>query len=130
MTGSPEQTARFVSVAAKREARFLDLLMTHVRKRPFDAEKSSIKAASREIMSIVNGESEDGVLANRWNQEVISQRIRILAELPGIGMKTANKIMLASGDIMGLCTMSEHALTQIEGVSSIQAKDLYKFLHG
>jgi len=31
---------------------------------------------------------------------------------------------------MGLCTMSEHELTKIDGVSSIQAKDLFKFLHG
>ena len=130
MTGSPEQTAKFVSVVAKREARFLDLLMIHARKKPIDAEKASIRAASAEIMSIIKGESEEGVLAKRWDKEVMSQRIRILAELPGIGIKTANRIMKAARDIMGLCVMSEDELTRIEGVSSIQAKDLYKFLHG
>ena len=31
---------------------------------------------------------------------------------------------------MVLCILSEEKLTQIEGVSSIQAKELYKFLHG
>ena len=130
MTGSPEQTAKFVSVVAKREARFLDLLMIHARKKPIDAEKASITAASAEIMSIIKGESEEGVLAKRWDKEVMSQRIRILAELPGIGIKTANRIMETARDIMGLCVMSEDELTRIEGVSSIQAKDLYKFLHG
>jgi len=130
MTGSPEETARFVSIVAKRESRFLDLLMIHTKKKMIDAEKASIKAASAEIMSIMNGESEDGVLANRWDKEVMFQRTKILAELPGIGITTANRIMEIAGDIMGLCTISEQALTDIEGVSSIQAKELYKFLHG
>ena len=130
MTGSPEQTARFVSVAAKREARVLDLLMSHSRKNPKDAEKAAIKAASSEIMSIINGDIESGVLSKKWNQEVLKQRTRILGELPGIGPKTAERIMQVAKDIMGLCTMSEHELTKIDGVSSIQAKDLFKFLHG
>lgn len=130
MTGSPEQTARFISIAAKREARVLDLLMAHSRKSPKDAEKSAIKAASSEIMSIINGDIEHGVLSKKWDQEVLKQRTRILGELPGIGPKTAERIMQASKDIMGLCAMSEHELTQIDGVSSIQAKDLFKFLHG
>jgi ERCC4-related helicase/ERCC4-type nuclease len=130
MTGSPEQTARFVSIAAKREARVLDLVMGHVRKKPNDAEKSAIAAASVEIMSIINGETDDGPLARKWSNEVLAQRTKVLAELPGIGTKTAKKIMSAVGDIMSLCAMSEHELTKIEGVSSIQAKDLFKFLHG
>lgn len=130
MTGSPEQTARFVSVAAKREARVLDLLMNYSRKSPKDAEKSAVKAASAEIMSIINGEKDHGVLSTKWTEEVLNQRTRILGELPGIGPKTADKIMSVAKDIMGLCTMSEYELTQIKGVSSIQAKDLFKFLHG
>jgi len=130
MTGSPEQTARFVSIAAKRETRVLDLLMSHVRRKPKDAEKSAISAASVEIMSIINGEADEGQLSKRWSNEVLIQRAKILAELPGIGTATAKKIMAVAGDIMGLCTMSEYELTQIEGVSSIQAKDLSKFLHG
>ena len=130
MTGSPEQTARFVSIAAKREARVLDLLMTHSKRKPADAEKSAIKAASEEIMSIINGQNEQGVLAKKWNEEVLVKRTKIIAELPGIGTVTARKIMAVATDIMGLCKMSEHELTQIDGVSSIQAKDLHKFLHG
>ena len=130
MTGSPEQTARFVSIAAKREARVLDLLINHARKRPKDAEKSAIVAASSEIMSIINGEIEEGDLSKRWSDEVLAKRAKILAELPGIGAASASKIMAVAGDIMGLCTMSEHELTQISGVSSIQAKELFKFLHG
>jgi ERCC4-type nuclease len=130
MTGSPEQTARFVSIAAKREARVLDLLMTHVRRKPKDAEKSALNAASAEIMSIINGEADEGLLSKRWSNEVLVKRAKILAELPGIGAVTAKKIMAVAGDIMGLCTMSEHELTQINGVSSIQAKELFKFLHG
>ena len=130
MTGSTEQTARFVSIAAKREARVLDLLMNQVRKKPMDAEKSAISAASSEIMSIINGELTEGVLSNKWANEVLAKRAKILADLPGIGVKTAEKIMSVAGDIMGLCLLSEEQLTGIEGVSSIQAKELYKFLHG
>ncbi|MBA4695749.1 MAG: hypothetical protein H2066_07860, partial [Candidatus Poseidoniales archaeon] len=130
MTGSTEQTARFISIAAKREARILDLLMVHLRKKTIDTEKSAIKAASAEIMSIINGEMDEGYLSKKWNEEVTSQRVKILSELPGIGKSTANKIMAVAKDIMGLCAMSEYELTNIEGVSSIQAKDLYKFLHG
>ena len=130
MTGSPEQTARFISIAAKREARVLDLLITHTRKRTNDAEKSAIKAASAEIMSIIGGQNEEGVLSKKWKDEVLEKRVRLIAELPGIGTTTAKRIMSVAEDIMGLCALSEHELTQIEGVSSIQAKDLYKFLHG
>ena len=130
MTGSPEQTARFVSVAAKREARILDLLISSTRRSHIEPEKSAIKAASEEIMAIISGEENDGVLAKKWDQEVVEKRINILAELPGIGPITAKKIMESAGDIMGLCHLSERQLTSIEGVSSIQAKDLFRFLHG
>jgi ERCC4-type nuclease len=81
-------------------------------------------------MSIINGEKEQGELSQKWTLEVLNQRTKILGELPGIGPKTAERIMSEAKDIMGLCTMSEYELTQIEGVSSIQAKDLFKFLHG
>ena len=130
MTGSPEQTARFISIAAKREARVLDLLMTHSRKKSNDDEKSAIKAASAEIMSIIGGQNTDGALSKKWNEEVLAKRAKLIAELPGIGAATAKKIMAVAKDIMGLCTMSEYELTQIDGVSSIQAKGLHKFLHG
>ncbi len=130
MTGSPEQTARFVAVAAKREARILDLLMTHSRRNYSEPEKSAIKAASEEIMAISGGEDNEGALAKKWNEEILTKRVNLISELPGIGSSTARKIMERAGDIMGLCVLSEHELTSIEGVSSGQAKDLYKFLHG
>ena len=130
MTGSPEQTARFISIVAKREARVLDLLINHSRKKSNDAEKSAIQAASAEIMSIIGGENEEGVLSKKWKDEVLEKRVKLIAELPGIGSVTAKRIMAVAKDIMGLCALSEHQLTQIEGVSSIQAKDLFKFLHG
>ena len=130
MTGSPEQTARFVSVAAKREARILDLLIASSRRSHVEPEKSAIKAASEEILAIISGEENEGELSRKWDQEVVTKRVNILAELPGIGPVTAAKIMEAAGDIMGLCHLSEHELTSIDGVSSIQAKDLYRFLHG
>ena len=104
--------------------------MNHVRKKPTDAEKSAISAASSEIMSIINGELEEGVLSKKWANEVLTKRAKILADLPGIGVKSANKIMSVAGDIMGLCLLSEDQLTKIKGVSSIQARELYKFLHG
>ena len=90
----------------------------------------AIKAASAEIMSIIGGQNEEGALSRKWNDEVLEKRVRLIAELPGIGTATAKRIMTVAKDIMGLCALSEHELTQIEGVSSIQAKDLYKFLHG
>ena len=130
MTGSPEQTARFVSVAAKREARILDLLIASSRRSYVEPEKSAIKAASEEIWAIISGEKNEGELSRKWDQEVVTKRVNILAELPGIGPVTAAKIMEAAGDIMGLCHLSERELTSIDGVSSIQAKDLYRFLHG
>ena len=130
MTGSPEQTARFVSVAAKREARILDLLISSARRSHVEPEKSAIKAASEEIMAIISGEENEGILPKKWDQEVVTKRINILAELPGIGPITASKIMDEAGDIMGLCHLSERQLTSIEGVSSIQARDLFRFLHG
>ena len=93
-------------------------------------EKSAIKAASAEIMSIIGGQNTDGALSKKWNEEVLAKRAKLIAELPGIGAATAKKIMAVAKDIMGLCTMSEYELTQIDGVSSIQAKGLHKFLHG
>lgn len=130
MTGSPEQTARFVSIVAKREARILDLLISHSRRGYVEPEKSAIKAASAEIMDIIGGVENKSVLAKRWGEDVIKKRVQIIAELPGIGPITARKIMDVAGDIMGLCMLSEHQLTEIEGVSANQAKDLFKFLHG
>ena len=81
-------------------------------------------------MAIISGEENEGLLPKKWDQEVVTKRINILAELPGIGPITASKIMDEAGDIMGLCHLSERQLTSIEGVSSIQARDLFRFLHG
>ena len=106
------------------------MLITHAKKRTNEAEKSAIKAASAEIMSIIGGQNEEGALSRKWNDEVLEKRVRLIAELPGIGTATAKRIMTVAKDIMGLCALSEHELTQIEGVSSVQAKDLHKFLHG
>ena len=130
MTGSPENTAKFISIVAKRESRMLDLLMKQKRWKKIDSEKSAIKAAASEIMSIISGEKSEGTLSNKWTKEIIAKRTRLLAELPGIGPVTAEKIMAEAKDIMGLCSLSEEELTNIEGVSSTQAKELYKFLHG
>ena len=130
MTGSPEQTARFISIAAKRESRMLNLVITRNNNLNRDLEKSAIDAAAAEVMAIQSGELSNSKLSEKWNDEVMASRIRILSELPGIGMITAKKIMDAVKDIMGLCTISEYDLAQIDGVSSIQARDLYKFLHG
>ena len=130
MTGSIEQTARFISVVAKRESRVTDLVMANPRKRSRDSEKSAIKAAAAEIMSIINGERESGFLSKKWEKEIVSQRIRILSELPGIGRLTAERIMQEAKDIVGLCSMSEQDMVEIDGVSHNQAKSLYRFLHG
>jgi len=81
-------------------------------------------------MSIISGEKSEGTLSNKWTKEIIAKRTRLLAELPGIGPATAERIMAEAKDIMGLCSLSEEELTNIEGVSSTQAKELYKFLHG
>ena len=81
-------------------------------------------------MDIIGGVENKSVLAKRWGEDVIKKRVQIIAELPGIGPITARKIMDVAGDIMGLCMLSEHQLTEIEGVSANQAKDLFKFLHG
>ena len=130
MTGSPEQTARFISIAAKRESRVLDLLMTHQRRRNLDTEKAAIKAASAEIMNIIGGKTSTGVLSQKWDNEVLSKRTKMISDLPGIGVVTARKIMQEVEDIMGLCLLSEQELASIDGVSPIQAKELFKFLHG
>ena len=130
VTKTVEETARFISVAAKRESRITDLIVANVRKKTRDFEKSAIKAASAEIMAIINGERESGFLSKKWEKEVIQQRIKILSELPGIGRMSAEKIMHEAKDIVGLCSMSERQLVEIKGISSQQASNLYQFLHG
>ena len=104
--------------------------MTNHRRKNIDSEKSAIKAASAEIMNIIGGETSKGVLAKKWDDEVVKRRARMLSELPGIGVLTAKKIMAVAKDIMGLCSLSEQQLADIDGVSNIQAMELYKFLHG
>ena len=130
MTGSTEGTARFVSIAAKREARMLDLIAGHSKRKPPDPILESLQAASQEVLSIINGDAIEGALSKRWTSEVLKQRCRILAELPGIGFLTAQRVMEKALDIEGLCQMNENDLSAIEGVSSVQARDLYRFLHG
>ena len=130
MTGSTEGTARFVSIAAKREARMLDLIAGHSKRKPPDPILESLQAASQEVLSIINGDAIEGALSKRWTSEVLKQRCRILAELPGIGFLTAQRVMEKALDIEGLCQLNEKDLSAIEGVSSVQARDLYRFLHG
>ena len=130
MTGGSEATARFISIAARREARILDLLSGNSRPKSLDAETTTIEAASREIRAIMEGEQSEGPLAKRWSEEVMATRCRLLAELPGIGMKTARCIMQEVESISALCQLSEQSLASIDGVSPQQAKELHRFLVG
>ena len=82
------------------------------------------------MMNIIGGETTTGVLSQKWYDEVLSKRTKMLSDLPGIGVVTARKIVEEVEDIMGLCLLSEQELASIDGVSSIQAKELFKFLHG
>ena len=87
--------------------------------RKLDAEKSAIKAAASEIMTIISGEENEGPLSTKWTKEIVGKRTKLLAELPGIRQVTAEKIMAEAKDIMGLCSLSEEQLTKFEGVSSL-----------
>ena len=130
MTKSIEETARFVSVAAKREAKILKLLLDKFSVNKRDPELDSIRAASSEINSMINDSKNTGILFERWENDVKSKREKILSNLPGIGPKTAKSIMSHCNDIMGLCMLELEDLCNIEGVSSSQASELFRFLHG
>ena len=130
MTKSIEETARFVSVAAKREAKILKLLLDKFSVNKRDPELDSIRAASSEINSMINDSKNTGILFERWENDVKSKREKILSNLPGIGPKTAKSIMSHCNDIMGLCMLEFEDLCNIEGVSSSQASELFRFLHG
>jgi len=130
MTKNVEETARFVSVAAKREAKILELLIGKVPSKPKNPELSAINAAVSEINSMITKPNKVGKLYQRWENEILNFREKMLARLPGIGPKTANSIITECGDILGLCLLSLEQLTNIEGVNSLQANELYKFLHG
>ncbi len=130
MTNGIEETARFVSVAAKREAKILKLLLDKFSAKNRNPELDSIRAAASEINAMISESKNAGHLLDRWENEVKLSREKILANLPGIGPKTAKSIMNHCNDIMGLCMLDLDELIAIEGVSSSQASDLFKFLHG
>ena len=130
MTKGIEETARFVSVVAKREAKIFELLISKSKQRQLNLEDSAIKAAISEINSMIQEENIQSPLYQKWQNQVMNNREKLLANLPGIGPKAANNIMKKCGDIMGLCLMTLEEISSIDGVSSIQAIELYKFLHG
>jgi len=130
MTKGIEETARFVSVVAKREAKIFELLISKSKQRQLNLEDSAIKAAISEINSMIQEENIQSPLYQKWQNKVMNNREKLLANLPGIGPKAANNIMKKCGDIMGLCLMTLEEISSIDGVSSIQAIELYKFLHG
>ncbi len=130
MTNGIEETARFVSVAAKREAKILKLLLDKFSAKNRNPELDSIRAAASEINAMISESKNAGYLLDRWENEVKLSREKILANLPGIGPKTAKSIMNHCNDIMGLCMLGLDELIAIEGVSSSQASELFKFLHG
>ena len=130
MTKGIEETARFVSVVAKREAKIFELLISKSKQRQLNLEDSAIKAAISEINSMIQEEDIQSPLYQKWQNQVMNNREKLLANLPGIGPKAANNIMKKCGDIMGLCLMTLEEISSIDGVSSIQAIELYKFLHG
>jgi len=130
ITKGIEETARFVSVVAKREAKIFELLISKSKQRQLNLEDSAIKAAISEINSMIQEENIQSPLYQKWQNKVMNNREKLLANLPGIGPKAANNIMKKCGDIMGLCLMTLEEISSIDGVSSIQAIELYKFLHG
>lgn len=130
MTKSIEETARFVSVVAKREAKILELLISKSKQNQPNLEDSAINAAISEINSMIQEENIETPLYQKWQNQVMNNREKLLANLPGIGPKTANSIMKRCGDILGLCLLTLEEISSIDGVSTIQALELYKFLHG
>lgn len=135
MTKSPEESAHFLAVAAKREHDLIEKMATSAMKRAeqFVDERSierAVSAAMAEIKAIELEELSETPLANRWTSFEKSESIDVLAAIPGIGQKKAEALITAFSSISGVFSASAEQLSTCDGVGTASALAVFEMLHG
>tara|TARA_Y100000766_G_scaffold200083_1_gene172355 strand:- start:14017 stop:16689 length:2673 start_codon:yes stop_codon:yes gene_type:complete len=135
MTKSPEETAHFLAVAAKREHDLIEKMALSAMKRGerFEDERSierAVSAAMAEIKAIELEEHSETPLANRWISFQKSESVDVLAAIPGIGLKKAEALINQFSTISGVFSASVEQLGACEGVGTNSALAVFEMLHG
>ena len=135
MTKSPEESAHFLAVAAKREHDLIEKMATNAMKRAesFEDERSierSVSAAMAEIKAIELDGDLETPLANRWTAFQQSQSAHVLAAIPGIGQKKADALIDTFTSLSGVFSASVQQLSNCDGVGPASALAVFEMLHG
>ena len=135
MTKSPEETAHFIIVAARREHDMIEKMasLAKARTASYEDERSierAISAALSEIKAIELDNKASSPLAGRWNVHQRQVSIDVLSAIPGIGIKKAESLVNTFTTLSGVFSASVEELSVCEHVGSASALRVFETLHG
>lgn len=135
MTQDAKESAHFISIVARREFDLLEKLSTYSANRNSPKElqqeeiESCIRAANKEIISIIEEGKKSGPLADRWQRLVARQRVEVLAAIPNLGTKKAQLLLEHFGTIAAVLCAGQKELAKVKGIGPATAAKIDEILN-
>ncbi|MEJ6665207.1 MAG: helicase-related protein [Euryarchaeota archaeon] len=134
MTKNPEETARFLVAAARREHDVMERwAFESLQRAPnLDDERAierATSAAAAEIKAIELGEDATAPLGQRWPNHAKEEQTAVLASIAGVGPTRAAALIDAFGNIAGVFAASKEALLGAKNIGATTAMSVYQILH-
>jgi len=134
MTKNPEETARFLIAAARREHDVMERWAFESLQRAPDLDderaiERATSAAAAEIKAIELGEDGTTPLGQRWPSHAKEEQTAVLASIDGVGPTRAAALIDAFGNIAGVFAASKEALLGAKNIGATTAMSVYQILH-
>ena len=118
MTKNTLESAHFISIATKRED--LTEIIEKTYTEPFDEKEidSKVEAARNEINSLINDDSHQSPLIEKWKLDFERLNIDLISSLIGVEQDIASILLDGFGTIVKIFTASRSELIKIEGIDN------------
>ena len=118
MTKNTLESAHFISIATKRED--LTEIIEKTYTEPYDEKEidSKVEAARNEINSLINDDSHQSPLIEKWKLDFERLNIDLISSLIGVEQDIASILLDGFGTIVKIFTASRSELIKIEGIDN------------
>ena len=127
MTKNTLESAHFLSIAAKRKYDVFESLKKSLKETTDeDAINSKIESAKKEIEILINDNSYQSPLLERWKLEAQESKVELICEITGMDKDTSRILLRHFGSIAAFLSSTEKQLMKIKDLSNEQRKAIFE----
>jgi Fanconi anemia group M protein len=127
MTKNTLESAHFLSIAAKRKYDVFESLKKSLKETTDeDVINSKIESAKKEIEILINDNSYQSPLLERWKLEAQESKVELICEITGMDKDTSRILLRHFGSIAAFLSSTEKQLMKIKDLSNEQRKAIFE----